>query len=113
MQLNPAIAIAFGLNLFSLAGIPPFLGFFSKLFVINSLVYSNIYIAILAIMLSVVSCVRYLNLVQLSSFKNVSGPLRGSVLKIDSIRSYLLSILTLLLTLSFLQPVYLISCVAA
>lgn len=58
---NPVIAITFSLFLFSLAGIPPLGGFFSKLFVFLSLVKIESYLAaIVVIVTSVVSAVYYL-----------------------------------------------------
>jgi len=58
---NPPIAFTFSLFLFSLAGIPPLAGFFSKLFVFLSLLKVGSYLAsILVIVTSVVSAVYYL-----------------------------------------------------
>lgn len=58
---NPPIAIAFSLLLFSLAGIPPLAGFFSKLFVFLSLIKVGSYLSsVLVIVTSVVSAVYYL-----------------------------------------------------
>lgn len=58
---NPTIAISFSVFMFSLAGIPPLAGFFSKLFVFLSLVKVESYLAsIVVIVTSVVSAVYYL-----------------------------------------------------
>ncbi len=68
---NPPIAIAFSLFLFSLAGIPPLAGFFSKLFVFLSLIKVGSYLSsILVIVTSVVSAVYYLWIVKIIFFKD-------------------------------------------
>ena len=97
--------------------IPPFLGFYAKVFVIHSLSYSNLTIAILAILCSVISCVRYLSLIQVSNFKMFSSSSNLTVasaplVHIDSIKSYILSFFTIFLSLSFLSPIYLMSTIS-
>lgn len=68
---NPPIAITFSLFLFSLAGIPPLAGFFSKLFVFLSLIKVGSYLSsVLVIVTSVVSAVYYLWIVKIIFFKD-------------------------------------------
>lgn len=58
---NPVIAFSFSAFMFSLAGIPPLAGFFSKLFVFLSLIKVESYlVSSLVIVTSVVSAVYYL-----------------------------------------------------
>lgn len=58
---NPAVAVSFAILMFSLAGIPPLAGFFSKVFVFVSLIKIGSYLlATLAIVTSVISAVYYL-----------------------------------------------------
>lgn len=58
---NPSIAFSFSVFMFSLAGIPPLAGFFSKLFVFLSLIKVESYLAsVIVIVTSVVSAVYYL-----------------------------------------------------
>jgi len=61
--------------------------------------------------------VRYLNIIQISNFKkkNKINPLSYKaeiLIKKDSSKSYLISLLTVLMTLSFINPVYLISTIS-
>ncbi len=75
------------------------------------------YVAILAVITSVISCVRYLNIIQISNFKkkNMINPLSYKaeiLIKKDTGKSYLISLLTILMTLSFINPVYLISTIS-
>ena len=68
---NPVIAISFAIFMFSLAGIPPLAGFFSKFFVFLSLIKVGSYIAsIVVIVTSVVSAVYYLWLIKVIFFKD-------------------------------------------
>ena len=48
---NPLLAISFGISLFSMAGIPPLIGFFAKQMVLTSVSYNYSYIAIIACLL--------------------------------------------------------------
>jgi len=95
--------------------IPPLLGFYSKLFVINALSYQNIYIAILAVIASVISCVKYLYLIQITSFSlpslyyNNKPSSNKDADKNINISSNVISIITILISLSFIKPVYLLS----
>lgn len=44
LKFNFFFVIALSISLFSMAGVPPFLGFFSKLFILISLINSNFFI---------------------------------------------------------------------
>lgn len=68
---NPPMAFSFSLLMFSLAGIPPLAGFFSKLFVFLSLLNVGNYLAsIVVIVTSVVSAFYYLWVVKIIYFKD-------------------------------------------
>ena len=68
---NPLLAINFCLILFSIAGITPLVGFYSKLYIFISALKSEIYIsAILAAILSVIASMYYIRLIKLMFFKN-------------------------------------------
>jgi len=68
-EINPVLALCLLILIFSLAGVPPFLGFFSKLFVFYALISnSNILIAILIAVWAVVSTYYYLRVVKLMFF---------------------------------------------
>nr|WBU10853.1 NADH dehydrogenase subunit 2 [Malassezia vespertilionis] len=69
---NPLLTISFGLSLFSIAGIPPLVGFFGKQLVLYSVSYNYSYVAIIAIVTSVISASYYLKIVQLMFFSKDS-----------------------------------------
>src|SRR5690606_1478567 len=61
---NPVLATFLTIFLFSLAGIPPFAGFWGKYYLFYSAVQANlIYLAIIGILLSVISVYYYLKVI--------------------------------------------------
>lgn len=66
---NPILAASLTIIIFSFAGIPPMSGFFSKFYVLFSVVRSEYYIlALIAIMSAVISCFYYLRIVKIMYF---------------------------------------------
>jgi NADH:ubiquinone oxidoreductase subunit 5 (subunit L)/multisubunit Na+/H+ antiporter MnhA subunit len=62
---NPLLSISLAVSLFSMAGIPPLIGFFSKQLVLYSALQNGYYfISVLAIIVSVISCSYYLQIVK-------------------------------------------------
>jgi NADH-ubiquinone oxidoreductase chain 2 len=62
---NPLLSISLAVSLFSMAGIPPLIGFFSKQLVLYSALQNGYYfISILAIIVSVISCSYYLQIIK-------------------------------------------------
>ncbi len=70
---NPFLAWNFCFILFSIAGIPPLLGFYSKLYIfISALNYGYYIVAIIAAIFSVIACAYYIRLIRLLYFKEIS-----------------------------------------
>jgi len=64
---NKPLALAWAFSLFSLAGIPPLSGFYAKLLALQSFINVGWYwIAIIAVIASVLSAANYLYLVKIS-----------------------------------------------
>ena len=64
--INPVLSLSLSLSLFSMAGIPPFVGFFSKQFVLYSALDSGYYfISLLGIIVSVISASYYLKIIKI------------------------------------------------
>lgn len=64
-KINPIISLTFSLILFSMAGIPPLAGFFSKVFVLlSSLQASAIGISVFAVVMSCIACFYYIKLIK-------------------------------------------------
>jgi NADH-ubiquinone oxidoreductase chain 2 len=63
--LNPLLSLSFTICLFSMAGIPPLIGFFSKQLVLYSAIQNGYYfMSILAIIVSVISASYYLKIIK-------------------------------------------------
>jgi NADH-ubiquinone oxidoreductase chain 2 len=119
---NPILSLSLAICLFSMAGIPPLIGFFSKQFVLYSAIQNGYYfIAIVAILTSVISASYYLKIVKVlyTSSQELAMPTEellampsqgqvenelGAVNILSNVHSYLISILTLSILLFILKP---------
>ena len=70
--INPFIAISFSITLLSFIGIPPIIGFFAKQMILSAALDSGyVFMALIAILTSVIGAVYYLNLIkQIFFFKD-------------------------------------------
>src|SRR6267142_2670461 len=74
--LNPVLSISLTIFLFSMAGIPPLIGFFSKQFVLYSAIQNGYYfMSIIAIVVSIISASYYLKIIKIlfTEEENISG----------------------------------------
>lgn len=124
---NPLLVLSLTICLFSMAGIPPLIGFFSKQFVLYSAVQSGYYfMAIVAILVSVISASYYLKIIRvlhtestnkidqnnkvatslpLSDSAVLDGNIQGAGINtISNYHSFLISSLTLTILLFVLKP---------
>jgi len=66
---NVLLALIFNLCLFSLAGLPPFVGFFAKISILQLAIFSQLwFIVFTAIITSVIGSVQYLRIINLLNF---------------------------------------------
>jgi len=116
---NPLLSLSFCVCLFSMAGIPPLIGFFSKFFVLYSAIESGYYfIAFIAILVSVVSASYYLKIIKVLLFpiKEETNHLKtelefnsqeikekGEIL-LTNFHSFVISTLTLFILLFIFKP---------
>lgn len=100
---NPAIAFGLAVTMFSIAGLPPLVGFLAKIGVFLSLLRENLYfICIIAILCSVVSTFYYIRVVKVLYFENL---LVGKLYHpIETNKTLLLSVSVFLLIFLFLNP---------
>lgn len=69
-EFNPILSLSLTISLFSMAGVPPLIGFFGKQQVLYSAISADfILISIIAIFMSVISAYYYLNLIKISNFE--------------------------------------------
>jgi NADH-ubiquinone oxidoreductase chain 2 len=63
--INPALALSLVVTIFSFVGIPPLIGFFAKQMVLSAALDSGyVFMALVAILTSVISAVYYLNIIK-------------------------------------------------
>src|SRR5687768_9156867 len=101
--INKLIAIIIILNIFSLAGIPPLAGFFSKLFIFFSAIKNNYFsIVFFAVIISIISSFYYLKIIKIIYFEKIVKKIFIS--KINKIQSIILLINTQFIVLLFVFP---------
>jgi NADH:ubiquinone oxidoreductase subunit 2 (subunit N) len=102
-ESNPILAFILTMTLFSLAGIPPLVGFLIKVGVFSVAVNSSAYlIAVISIALTVISTFYYLRLIKILYFENT---LVGKLyVPINTQKALLISILSLALIVLCLDP---------
>lgn len=107
---NPALAFALALTMFSIAGIPPMIGFLAKMGVFLSVISSHFIIfAVAGAIFSVVATFYYIRIIKVLYFENL---LVGKLYyPINSEKTIILSFLIFSLILLFLNPsiIYLFS----
>jgi NADH-quinone oxidoreductase subunit N len=103
---NSSLAFAYALTMFSLAGIPPLIGFLTKLGIFLAVVGNLYYFtALTAILCSVVSTFYYVRIIKILYFEN---SLVGNLYyPINNQKIFILSLLIFLLIFLFIHPTFL------
>lgn len=108
---NPLITLALIINLFSLAGIPPLIGFFGKQMVLYTSLLNGYYLlSIIAILTSVISAVYYLKIIKTTIFDNSYNnkytiqDYNNNNLNL-SLTSWIISFISLVSLLYFMNPI--------
>ena len=108
---EPLLALSLSICLFSMAGIPPLIGFFSKQFVLYSAIQSGYYfMSIIGIIVSIISASYYLKIIRVlhtSQGKeeniNQENKLNQNYL-LSNIHTYVISVLTLIILFFIFKP---------
>ena len=102
-ESNPMLALILAMTLFSIAGIPPIVGFLAKLGIFLVVVKSSAYlIAVLSILFSVISTFYYIRLIKILYFENT---LVGKLyIPITTQKALLVAILALSLIILCIDP---------
>ena len=101
---NPVISASLAIIMLSMAGIPPFIGFFGKLYVFIAAIESQLYIlAVLGVLASVISTFYYLRIIKGMYFDEPADN-QTFEFTISSESKVILSILMLLITFFILYP---------
>ncbi len=103
--VNPILGLAFSACLFSMAGVPPLVGFFGKQAVLSSAMQAGYgFLAFVGIVTSVVSATYYLGLVKAIHFQNPTYTFNVLPLALTPVHSYAIATLTIAVTLFILAP---------
>nr|YP_009118105.1 NADH dehydrogenase subunit 2 [Malawimonas californiana]AJF22854.1 NADH dehydrogenase subunit 2 [Malawimonas californiana] len=100
-KYNPLLAISLTFMLFSMAGIPPLAGFFSKLYLFASAMNESMYnLTIIGILTSVIGTVYYIYIIRLIYFEKSNSWI--FLTQMNKSLSILISITLIIITLLFL-----------
>jgi NADH-quinone oxidoreductase subunit N len=102
-ESNPMLAFLLTMTLFSIAGIPPLVGFLIKLGVFSVVIKSSAYlISLVSILLTVISTFYYIRLIKVLYFENI---LVGKLyLPITTNKALLIAVLSFSLVILCLDP---------
>jgi len=99
-KTNLGMAFAFGMFMFSLAGIPPLAGFFAKWYAFLAAIKGGLYwLAVIGVVTSVVGAFYYLRIVKIMFFDDAAAPF----LKIRAKEGIVMT-LALLFVIGFVVP---------
>lgn len=105
---NPILGLSLAICLFSMAGIPPLVGFFAKYMVLYSAIEKGYYfLAFVGILASVVSAAYYLRVIRVIHFDTtLAVPAQSNTTGyvLTSTHSYVIAVLTLSITLFMFSP---------
>ncbi len=103
-RTNPALGLTFALGLFSLAGIPPLVGFSMKFFIFSAAINAHLYMAsALIILLSVLGAFYYLRVIKVAYFEKQTSYKNLLVIN-DEFTVLLISITFVLVMAVFFNP---------
>nr|ANA57059.1 NADH dehydrogenase subunit 2 [Pyramimonas parkeae]ANA57065.1 NADH dehydrogenase subunit 2 [Pyramimonas parkeae] len=103
VRTNPLLSITMGVNLFSIAGIPPLAGFCSKFYLFFAAISSSLYLgALIGVLTSVVSCFYYIRLIKIIYFESPKTWIHYST--IDKEKSLILAITSFFILFFFCYP---------
>lgn len=112
---NPLLGLSLATCLFSMAGIPPLMGFFAKQMVLYSATHSGYYfMSFVAIIVSVISAAYYLRIVRVIHFDS-SAPVgqepqsTATAPYITNVHSFLIATLTLAIALFVFKPSFILN----
>lgn len=109
---HPALGIALAITVFSMAGLPPFAGFYAKMYIFFAAMENALYlVAILAVLASVIGAFYYLRWVKTLYFEKekVGRSYNQYYFSVDRSQSLILSSTSLFLTFYLLHPGALLS----
>nr|AKZ21152.1 NADH dehydrogenase subunit 2 [Prasiola crispa] len=109
-KTNPILALTFTLTMFSIAGIPPLAGFYSKAYLFFAAMSSTMYlVAIIGVLTSVISCFYYIRLIKIMFFEKTRYMLSFNTVKKENAIILGITFFFIVFFMLFPTPLYLVS----
>lgn len=109
-KTNPILALTFTITMFSMAGIPPLAGFYSKAFLFFATISSNLYVlAIIGVLCSVISCFYYIRLVRIMYFQAPRNWCSFSRVPLENALALAISLALIIFLMAYPSPLHLIT----
>nr|YP_009720836.1 NADH dehydrogenase subunit 2 [Chlorella vulgaris]QGN75025.1 NADH dehydrogenase subunit 2 [Chlorella vulgaris] len=109
-KTQPILALTFTITLFSMAGIPPLAGFYSKAYLFFATMSSNLYVlAIVGVVCSVVSCFYYIRLVKIMYFEGPKNWCSFSRIPVENALTLAITLFFILFFIFYPTPLHLIT----
>ncbi len=103
-RTNPVLGFSLAMGFFSLAGIPPLVGFSMKFFIFSAAISADLYMAsIIIILLSVLGAFYYLRVIKVAYFEK-QNTYKNLLVINDEFTVFLISVTFVLITLTFFNP---------
>jgi len=107
-RANPLLGLALTVSLFSMAGVPPLIGFFGKQMILYSATHNGYYfLSLVAIIVSVISASYYLKIVRVIHFDSAEAEetvVTSQENKLTNVHSFAIATLTMVISLYVLKP---------
>jgi len=104
-QRHPLLAFFLLLSMFSLAGIPPLVGFYAKLSILEALIHAgHIGLAVYAVIMSLIGAFYYIRVVKVAYFDEPEGEVEGQAASMGLITKWVLGVNGLLLIVLGILP---------
>ena len=109
-RTNPLLALTLTITMFSMAGIPPLAGFYSKAFLFFATMSSNLYVlAIIGVLASVLSCFYYIRLIKIMYFEAPQTWCSFSRVPRENALALAISLFVIMLLMAYPSPLYLLT----
>lgn len=107
---QPLLALTFTITMFSMAGIPPLAGFYSKAYLFFAAMSSNLYVlAVIGVLCSVLSCFYYIRLVKIMYFEGPRNWCSFSRIPVENAITLAITVFFILFFMFYPTPLHLIT----
>lgn len=113
-KVNPLLGLALTISLFSMAGVPPMIGFFGKQSILYASTHRGLYfLSLVAIVVSVISASYYLKIIKVIHFETYDNNNNNNnelkELKLTNVHSFAIATLTMIIALYAFKPMIILN----